>query len=73
MAARRKKVETVTDESYTKLEMYCIWLHEYYTALIRAGFKSDIAMTFVIDKGSYPEWCEYKTINVNDYLDGEDD
>ena len=27
--AKKKQVETVKDESYTELEMYCIWLNEY--------------------------------------------
>jgi len=68
MAARKpprkkqtvKRVRTVKDESYTELEMYCIWLNEYYHALLKSGFKSDVAMAFVIDKDSYPSWVSYK-------------
>ena len=26
MAARKRKVQTVADEGYSKLEEYCIWL-----------------------------------------------
>jgi len=39
MATPRKrtaKVKTVADESYSKLDQYCIWLNEYYRALRRA-------------------------------------
>jgi len=55
-----RRVRTVKDESYTELEMYCIWLNEYYHALLKSGFKSDVAMAFVIDKDSYPSWVSYK-------------
>ena len=56
-----RRVRTVKDESYTELEMYCIWLNEYYKSLLKAGFKSDVAMAFVMDKGSYPSWVNYKS------------
>jgi hypothetical protein len=69
MAARKpqkkkqpvKRVRTVKDESYTELEMYCIWLNEYYHALLKSGFKSDVALTFVMEKSSYPSWVSYKS------------
>jgi hypothetical protein len=69
MAARKppkkkqpvKRVRTVKDESYTELEMYCIWLNEYYHSLLKAGFKSDVALTFVMEKSSYPSWVNYRS------------
>ena len=77
MAARKKRiVKTVANEQYSELEMYCIWLHEYYHALLRAGFKSDIAMTVMMDKTSYPDWVEYKMpkeIDIQNYMDDEDE
>jgi hypothetical protein len=77
MAARKKRtVETVANEEYSRLEMYCIWLNEYYNALLRAGFKSDIAMTVMMDKMSYPDWVEYKMpkdTDIQNYLDEEDE
>jgi hypothetical protein len=77
MAARKKRiVKTVANEQYSELEMYCIWLHEYYNALLRAGFKSDIAMTVMMDKTSYPDWVEYKMpkeIDIQNYMDDEDE
>lgn len=57
---RKKKVQTVADESYSPLEQYCIWLNEYYKALRKSGFPYDIAMTIMMDKDSYPEWAPYK-------------
>ena len=84
MAARKppkkkqsaKRVRTVKDESYTELEMYCIWLKEYYQSLLKAGFKSDVALTFVMDKGSYPSWVSYKAPTEDEIkrmLDEDDD
>lgn len=66
-----KKVQTVDDESYSKLEQYCIWLNEYYKALRKAGFNHDMAAMFVIDKDSYPDWVSFKP--VKDLLEDEDD
>ncbi len=84
MAARKppkkkqpvKRVRTVKDESYTELEMYCIWLNEYYHALLKAGFKSDVALTFVMEKSSYPSWVNYKSPTQDEIerlLDEDDD
>ena len=46
---RARKPRTVENEEYTALEMYCIWLNEYYNSLLKAGFKSDLALSFVMD------------------------
>ena len=83
MAARKprkkktvKRVRTVKDESYTELEMYCIWLNEYYKSLLRAGFQSDVALSFVMDKTSYPSWVQYRSPNEDEIkrmLDEDDD
>ena len=73
---RKRKPRTVQDESYSALEMYCIWLNEYYTSLLRAGFKHEIALTIMMDKESYPSWVAYGTPteeDVRDYLEDEDD
>ena len=74
--AKKKQVETVKDESYTELEMYCIWLNEYYSSLIKSGFKSDVALTLLMDKTSYPSWVQYKAPTQEElgkYLDEDDD
>jgi hypothetical protein len=73
---RKRKVRTVANEDYSKLDMYCIWLHEYYCALLRAGFKADVAMTVMMDKVSYPDWVEHKMprdIDIQNYMDDEDE
>ena len=75
-AAAKKRVETVKDESYTELEMYCIWLNEYYGSLLKAGFKTDIALSLLMDKTSYPSWVSYKAPTEEElgkYLDEDDD
>lgn len=74
--SRARKPRTVQNEEYTALEMYCIWLNEYYNSLLKAGFKSDLALSFVMDKTSYPNWVEYKAPTedeIKKYLDEEDE
>jgi hypothetical protein len=79
LAARRrttKKVATVDNDSYNRLEMYCIWLNEYYNALKRAGFKDDIALGLLGDKESYPDWVNFKLPTENEilkYMDEDED
>ncbi|NBW11169.1 MAG: hypothetical protein EBR82_24375 [Caulobacteraceae bacterium] len=73
---RTRKPRTVANEEYTELEMYCIWLNEYYKSLIKAGFATDIALSFVMDKSSYPSWVSYRAPSeeeVKKYLDEEDE
>ncbi len=57
---RSRKPRTVENEQYTELEMYCIWLNEYYKSLLKAGFTSELALSFVMEKSSYPSWVAYK-------------
>lgn len=76
MAARKRKIETVDTNEYNRLEMYCIWLNEYYNSLLRAGFKHDIALTIMMDKESYPNWVEWKLPTDEDvakYMDEDED
>jgi hypothetical protein len=56
--------------------MYCIWLNEYYTSLLRAGFKHDVALALIIDKDSYPDWVEWKlptNTDIAKYMDEDED
>lgn len=76
MAAR--KVKAVEDQMYSALEAYCIALHEYYKALRKAGFATDICMGMIQDPISYPDWILPKRINDNpsllpDYYPDDDD
>lgn len=76
MAARKRKIETVDTNEYNRLEMYCIWLNEYYNSLLRAGFKHDIALAVMMDKESYPNWVEWKLPTDEDvakYMDEDED
>ncbi len=71
-----RKPRTVENEEHTALEMYCIWLNEYYRSLLKAGFKSELALSFVMDKTSYPNWVEYRSPNEDEIrrmLDEDDD
>ena len=61
--AKAKKVSTVKDESFTELDMYCIWLDEFYRSLRKAGFAENVAMGLITDKSSYPDWIKYGKIN----------
>jgi len=73
---RTRKPRTVENEEYTELEMYCIWLNEYYKSLLKAGFKSELALSFVMEKSSYPSWVAYKAPTdeeLKKYLDEEDE
>jgi hypothetical protein len=79
MATQRRRVakpKTVADESYSPLEMYCIWLHEYNKALRKAGFKPEDALWLVATKESFPDWVSYKAPTENDIqnlLDEDED
>ena len=60
MATPRKKpvrkVTTVKENDYTALEMHCIKLNEFYKALKKAGFATDIAMALMTDPDAQPDW-----------------
>ena len=63
MAARKAKA--LEDQGYTALEAYCIGLNEYYKALRKAGFATDICISMIQDPISYPDWILPKRINDN--------
>jgi hypothetical protein len=72
---RKKKVATVTDESYSKLDQYCIWLYEFHASLMRAGFSEPISRSIISDKECYPDWVEWRiptAAEVEKYLDDEE-
>ena len=77
MATPRKrtaKVKTVADESYSKLDQYCIWLNEYYRALKRAGFNEDMAFWLITNKDSYPDWVNgVKVKDIIEHIEDEED
>ena len=74
MAARKRKVQTVANEGYSKLEQYCIWLNEYKRALRKAGFSNDDALWLVSAKDSYPDWIKGITHkDIVEHLEDEED
>lgn len=76
MATRKKRVVTVDTNEYNRLEMYCIWLNEFYTSLLKSGFKHDVALALITDKESYPDWVEWKLPTDRDisrYMDEDED
>ena len=77
MATPRKrtaKVKTVADESYSKLDQYCIWLNEYYRSLKRAGFNDDMTYWLLTNKDSYPDWVNGVSVkDIIDHIEEEDE
>ena len=73
MAARKKK--TTADTDYSKLDEYCIWLHEYYTSLRRAGFTESICLYLITAKDSFPDWVNFKSVDslIKEHLEDEDE
>ena len=76
MAAKKRVTRTkkaINLEDYSALDAYCIGLHEYYKSLRRAGFATDIAISMIQDKASYPEWILPSMPNKMTPLPYEDD
>lgn len=61
----RKATKALEDQGYSKLESYCIGLHEFWTGLRRAGFTTEIALAIIVEKSAYPEWILPTPINPN--------
>lgn len=55
---RKRRVKTVADEGYSKLEEYCIWLNEFYKSLRKAGFNNENALWLIATKDAFPEWID---------------
>ena len=71
-----KRVRTVKEPYHTKLEVYAIWLNEYYKSLKAAGFPEEICLSLIMDKESYPAWVDFelpKNVDPSKYLDEEDE
>ena len=75
-APRRKRNQTTVDNSYSKLEEYCIWLNEYYRALRKSGFSTDMAYWIMTNKESYPAWVSFRLPTEDDiiqFMEDEDE
>ena len=67
--ARKKVAKVELDDSYSKLYSYCIWLNEYYTSLVKAGFKEDIVLGLISERASFPEWVSFANITKADIIE----
>jgi hypothetical protein len=71
MATRKKQI---VDSDYSKLDEYCIWLHEHNKSLRRAGFSKDDALWLIATKVSYPDWVSNPTLNdIRKHIDEDED
>lgn len=71
---RKRKVRTVADEDYSKLDQYAIELHEFFKSLRRAGFTNDNALWLLTSKESYPEWMQTLTPeDIRKHIEEEDE
>ena len=71
---RKRKVKTVADEGYSKLDQYCIWFNEYYRSLKRAGFNDDMTYWLLTNKDSYPDWVNgIKVKDIIEHIEEEDE
>ena len=76
-AKKPRRVKTVRYEDYTPLEIKAIQVREWYLALVKAGFKPDIAMTLCVMQEGHPDWFAIPTPEPEDigtvFDDDEDD
>jgi len=71
---RKRKIRTVADESYSKLDQYAIELHEFYKSLRKAGFTNDNALWLLASKESHPDWMQTITPeDIRKHIDEEDE
>lgn len=71
---RKRKVRTVADEDYSKLDQYAIELHEFYKSLRKAGFTVDNALYILSAKQAYPNWMQDVTLeDIRKHIDEEED
>ena len=71
-----KRVRTVKNPYHTKLEVYAIWLNEYFNALKAAGFPEEICLSLIMEKDSYPAWANFeipKNLDARKFTDEEDE
>ena len=74
MAERKRKVRTVLDDNYSRLDEYSISLHEYYKSLRRAGFSVENALWLLASKESHPDWMQHITLDdIKNHIEDEED
>ena len=78
VAKKTKKVakrrRTTKEPILTKLDFWAIAAKEVYDAAKKAGFDDSEALTFAMDRSSYPDWIvDPKTPEVKPFEDDEDE
>jgi len=53
----RKATKALEDQGYSKLDAYCIGLHEYYKSLRKAGFNEDRAL-YMLSVVRFVSWMD---------------
>ena len=72
----RKVTKALEEQGYSKLDAYCIGLHEYYKSLRKAGFSEGVTLFMITDTQSYPGWILPDPVEperLGDYEDEDDD
>lgn len=69
----RKASKALEDQGYSKLDAYCIGLHEYYKSLRKAGFSESIVLFMITDTQSYPAWILPTPIEPERFGDYDDE
>jgi hypothetical protein len=72
----RKQTKALEEQGYSKLDAYCIGLHEYYKSLKKAGFSEGVVLFMITDTQSYPHWILPDPIDpekFGNYEDEDDD
>lgn len=78
VAKKTKKVakrrRTTKEPILTKLDFWAIAAKEVYDAAKKAGFDDSEALTFAMDRSSYPDWIvDPKAPEVKPFEDDEDE
>jgi len=72
----RKATKAMEEQGYSKLDAYCIGLHEYWKSLRKAGFAEGVALFMITDVDSYPAWILPDPVHIEklgNYEDEDDD
>ena len=72
----RKATKALEEQGYSKLDAYCIGLHEYYKSLRKSGFNEDHALYMLSVVDSYPAWILPDRVDpekFGNYEDEDDD
>ena len=69
----RKVTKALEEQGYSKLDAYCIGLHEFWRSLKRSGFDDEIALAIIVEPSAYPGWILPDPVEPERYGDYEDE